>query len=100
MRRAYADANIKVNELLYRRVDVDDVVAAHLLALEKAAAIGFGRYIISATTPLSRQDLAELRVDAPRLVARLVPQYAQTTSAWAGQCFRHRPRSRERSRAA
>jgi len=37
--------------LLYRRVDLEDVVSAHLLAIEKAPSIGFDRYIISATTP-------------------------------------------------
>ncbi len=36
-REAYQDGNIKANELLYRRVDLEDVVSAHLLALEKAA---------------------------------------------------------------
>jgi UDP-glucose 4-epimerase len=74
-RTTYDDANTKVNELLYRRVDIDDVVAAHLLALEKAAAIGFARYIITATTPFTRQDLSELRTNAPAVVARYVPQY-------------------------
>src|SRR5262249_26820482 len=49
-RLAYDDANVKVNEFLYRRVDLEDVVNAHLLAVEKAPLIGFGRYIISATT--------------------------------------------------
>ena len=52
-RDAYDDANVKANEFLYRRVDIEDVVSAHLLALERAAAIGFGRYIISATTPFT-----------------------------------------------
>jgi UDP-glucose 4-epimerase len=75
VRTAYADANVKVNELLYRRVDLDDVVRAHQLALERALDIGFGRYIISATTPFSRGDLPDLRVDAPAVVRRLFPDY-------------------------
>jgi len=75
VRNAYADANVKVNELLYRRVDIEDVVGAHRLALERAAAIGFGRYIVSATTPFTRADLAELRADAPAVVRRLFPHY-------------------------
>lgn len=74
-RLAYRDDNLKVNELLYRRVDLEDVVAAHLLALEKAPAIGFGRYIISATTPFARDDLRALRSDAPAVVARYAPAY-------------------------
>src|SRR6185312_3301302 len=32
-RAAYDDTNLKVNELLYRRVDTADVVSAHLLAM-------------------------------------------------------------------
>src|SRR3954447_17289635 len=64
VREAYDDANVKVNELLYRRVDLEDVVSAHRLALERAPAIGFGRYIVSATTPFARDDLAELRSHA------------------------------------
>lgn len=74
-REAFGDDNAKVNELLYRRVDVEDVVAAHLLAAEKAPALGFGRYIVSATTPFAREDLAGLSRDAPSVVARHVPAY-------------------------
>jgi nucleoside-diphosphate-sugar epimerase len=74
-RERYDDRNAKTNEFLYRRVDIEDVVVAHLLALEKAQQIGFGRYIISATTPFTRDDLAELNADAPSVVRRRVPQY-------------------------
>ena len=70
VRASYDDLNIKVNELLYRRVDLEDVVGAHLRALERAPAIGFRRYIVSATTPFTRADLAELRSDAPAVVRR------------------------------
>ena len=75
IRAAYADDNAKVNELLYRRVDLADAVSAHQLALERALQIRFGRYIISATTPFSREDLSELRIDAPAVVRRLFPNY-------------------------
>jgi len=75
VRGAYDDANLKVNELLYRRVDLEDVVSAHRLALDRAPVLGFGRYIVSATTPFARDDLAELRADAPAVVARLFPDY-------------------------
>ena len=74
-RDAFEDANIKANELLYRRVDIEDVVDAHLLAIARAPAIGFGRYIISATTPFTRDDLQQLREDAPAVVARYAPGY-------------------------
>ena len=65
VREAYTDANIKANEFLYRRVDIEDVVSAHLLAADHAPAAGFAKYIISATTPFAREDAAELRDDAP-----------------------------------
>jgi len=70
---AYELANAQANELLYRRADIEDVVAAHLLAADRAAEIGFGRYIVSATTPFGRDTLAELRADAPAAVRRLFP---------------------------
>jgi nucleoside-diphosphate-sugar epimerase len=74
-RREYNDDNIKANELLYRRTDIEDVVDAHLLAIEQAPRIGFGRYIISATTPFCPDDLADLAVDAASVVRRLAPDY-------------------------
>lgn len=76
-RSAYEDGNVKANEYLYRRVDLADAAGAHLLALERAPALGFGRYIISATTPFTRGDLVELPADAPRVVARHFPDYEQ-----------------------
>ena len=75
VREAYADDNIKATEYLYRRVDLEDVVSAHLLAAERAPTIGFGRYIISATTPFSLDDLPDLRCDAPLAARRRVPEY-------------------------
>jgi UDP-glucose 4-epimerase len=75
VRNNYCDANAKVNEYLYRRVDMEDVVSAHLLAAQHAAAIGFRKYIISATTPFRPSDLAELRFHAPGVVRRRVPEY-------------------------
>jgi nucleoside-diphosphate-sugar epimerase len=88
IRTAYEDANLKVNELLYRRVDLADVVSAHRLALDRAPEIGFGRYIISATTPFTRDDLQSLRADAPAVVARRFPDYEQI---YAGRGWRMFP---------
>jgi UDP-glucose 4-epimerase len=76
IRDSYEDGNVKANEFLYRRADIADIVSAHLRALERARQIGFGRYIVSATTPFTRDDLQELRADAPSVVARRVPEYA------------------------
>ncbi len=74
-REAYEDSNVKVNEFLYRRVDIEDVVSAHLLAIEKAPLLGFGRYIVSATTPFTQADLFDLRADAPSVLKRRIPDY-------------------------
>ena len=76
IRTAYPDANVKANEYLHRRADIQDVADAHLLAMARAPAIGFGRYIVSATTPFTTADLAGLREDAPAVVRRLFPDYA------------------------
>jgi len=81
VRNAYANANLKVNELLHRRVDIEDVVSAHQLALERAPEIGFGRYIISAATPLTRNDLDAARTDLPSVVERLYPDYSEIYAA-------------------
>ncbi|TNE43334.1 MAG: NAD(P)-dependent oxidoreductase [Deltaproteobacteria bacterium] len=74
-RDSYDDANAKANEFLYRRVDIEDVVSAHLLAMERAPALGFGKYIISATTPFEQKDVAELGADAPAVLQRYIPDY-------------------------
>jgi nucleoside-diphosphate-sugar epimerase len=77
MRASHADANIKMNEFLYRRVDIEDVVDAHLNAIAHAPGAGFATYIISATSPFSRDDTAELRGHAPHVVRRHIPDYEQ-----------------------
>jgi UDP-glucose 4-epimerase len=89
VRRAYPDANLKVNELLYRRVDLQDAVDAHLLALERAPELGFDRFIISATTPFARADAARLQADAPAVVRELYPHYERL---YAGNGWRMFPR--------
>lgn len=86
IREAYDDGNVKANEYLYRRVDLEDVVRAHLLALERAPSIGFGRYIISATTPFLSDDLFDLRVNAPLVVRRRAPSVRQSTNVAVGRC--------------
>jgi UDP-glucose 4-epimerase len=73
IRERWEDGNLKSIEFLYRRVDIEDVVAAHHLAIDRAATIGFGKYIISATTPFAREDCTELRRDAAAVLRRRVP---------------------------
>ncbi len=72
---AFDTDNLKVNEYLYRRVDIEDAVSAHLRAVERAPEIGFGRYIITGTTPFTPDDLVELRADAAQVVKRYYPEY-------------------------
>jgi nucleoside-diphosphate-sugar epimerase len=55
VRETYADDNIKVNEYLYRRIDIDDVV--------------------SATTPFTLRDMATLHADAARATRHYVPDF-------------------------
>ena len=51
------------------------MVSAHLLAARHAPSAGFAKYIISATTPFTRDDVAQLRGDARQVVRRYVPDY-------------------------
>jgi UDP-glucose 4-epimerase len=74
-REQYDNDNLKINELLYRRADIEDVVGAHMLAVSQAPTLGFDRFIISATTPFTREDLPELRVQAEALMRRRCPTY-------------------------
>ncbi|HEY9196685.1 MAG TPA: hypothetical protein VIM77_10480, partial [Mucilaginibacter sp.] len=54
-----------------------DVVSAHLAAVQKAKSIGFGTYIISATTPFTKTDLLNLRLHAADVVKHLYPEYIE-----------------------
>jgi UDP-glucose 4-epimerase len=75
MRAAYADDNLKANEFLFRRVELEDAVSAHLQAAERARTIGFGIYIISATSPFMPADLALLRTNTPAVVEQYIPDF-------------------------
>lgn len=75
LRTTFSDENLKANEYLHRRVALEDVVDAHLIAAERAPSIGFSTYIVSATTPFCWDDLADLRSNAPQVVKKLIPDY-------------------------
>ncbi|MFN3262284.1 MAG: NAD-dependent epimerase/dehydratase family protein [Pikeienuella sp.] len=75
-REGFADANLKANELLYRRVDIEDAAEAHELALRRAPEIGFAKFVVSATTPFAKADLPELRRDPAPVIARTHPECA------------------------
>lgn len=74
-RTGFDDLNLKVIELLYRRADIQDVVDAHLLALQRAPDLGFQRFIISATSPFEQADLDALRGGASAALRRVVPGF-------------------------
>ena len=68
-----SDENVKANEYAFRRVALEDAIDAHLRAAERAPHLGFGRYVVSATTPFTREDMARLRTDAATVFARRAP---------------------------
>ena len=67
--------NTKANEFLFRRLSVEDAAEAHVVALARAAELGFDTFIVSASTPFSKADCRELIADAPSVVARYFPDY-------------------------
>ena len=87
VRDGYAPDNAKANEYLYRRVDLQDAVDAHLAALARADDLGFGRYIVSATTPFSPEDVEDLRTDPTRVVARIHPEFEATYARLGWRLF-------------
>lgn len=87
MRSAYPLDNAQANELLYRRLDIADAVSAHLLAVECAPKIGFGRYIVSATSPFEQRHLAALAHDAAGVVRELYPDCAELYAARGWRLF-------------
>jgi nucleoside-diphosphate-sugar epimerase len=72
-RARHARDNLQANELLHRRVDLEDVVEAHRVALREAGRIGHGRFIVSATTPFLPEDCAALGRDAAAVLRQRVP---------------------------
>ena len=81
LRASYSTDNLHANELLYRRVDIEDVVGAHVAALAKGVHMRFGRYIVSAATPFTDAETAELRVDLPAVIRRRFPEYERLYQA-------------------
>ena len=69
--------NMKANELLHRRLTVEDAAEGHMVALERAADIGFGTFILSAPTPFVPDDAAALKTDAPGVITRYFPDAAE-----------------------
>ena len=70
-----AGPNAKCNELLFSRLELEDVVESHVAALARAPGLGHDLFIVSARTPFTEADCEELARDAPAVVARLFPRY-------------------------
>jgi UDP-glucose 4-epimerase len=87
VRATYAPENVQVNELLHRRVDLEDVVVLHRLALEAAPRLGLARYVVSATSPFGPDDLQQLRTDAPGVVRRLFPDQPEVYARLGWRLF-------------
>ena len=78
--RHLSGQNIKANELLNRRLTVEDAAEAHLAALEAAPRLGCETFIISATPPFAREEAKALLHDAPAAIARHFPRAAELYS--------------------
>ena len=69
---------------LHRGIDARDVAEAHALALQSPGA-AFARYVISATTPFTRDDVDALLRDAPAVLRRRAPALVEAYArrAWS-----------------
>ncbi|OYY91478.1 MAG: NAD-dependent epimerase/dehydratase [Sphingomonas sp. 28-66-16] len=92
--------NLKANELLNRRLTVEDAADAHVLALARAPAIGFDTLILSATTPFARDEATALKADAAAVIARHFPDAAALYAARGWVLPRSIDRVYDSSRAA
>lgn len=75
--------NLKANELLNRRLTVEDAAEAHVVALERATEFACETFILSAPPPFAREEAGELARDARAVIARHFPD-AEALYAEAG----------------
>jgi UDP-glucose 4-epimerase len=64
--------NLKANELLHRRLTVEDAAEAHVAALKNRPA-GFEVFVVSAPPPFVPTDAEALKSDAARVIAGYFP---------------------------
>lgn len=69
--------NLKANEFLNRRLTVQDAARAHIMALERAPALGFETFILSAPPPFTRSDARALITDARGVISHYHPEAAE-----------------------
>lgn len=114
-RSAFEDANLKVNELTYRRLDLADAASANICALNKAiqGKITWGKYVISAPSPFLQpvpddnnanverraQMLQQLRIDARASLRDAVPDYEKVYKRLGWTYFDHIDRVYDCSKA-
>ncbi|CAH0496165.1 NAD(P)-dependent oxidoreductase [Novosphingobium sp. CECT 9465] len=73
--------NLKANELLNRRLTVEDAADAHVAALNRAPELGFDLFVLSAATPFHRSEVRELKADAAAVIVRYFPDAADLYAA-------------------
>lgn len=99
VRSQYSSDNSKANEFLYRRAELEDMISAHLCAAGKAEQIGYGLYIISASSPFCRSDLSLLARNATQVVERYYPGYREVYTELGWEMFDVLDRVYDNSRA-
>ncbi|OAA56923.1 NAD(P)-binding domain protein [Akanthomyces lecanii RCEF 1005] len=93
-RAAMDDENLKVLELAYRRVDIEDAVAACACAMRSAKRLRWGKYIISAPPPFSRDEetLSGLDKDPEVVLQRVCPAVQDVFRKRNWKCLRRMDR--------
>lgn len=99
VRSQYSSENSKANEFLNRRAELSDIVEAHFCAANKAEQLGYGLYIISATSPFQKEDLVELNRDAPTVVEKYYPGYQEVFDQLGWSMFEKFDRVYDNTRA-
>lgn len=69
--------NLKANELLNRRLTVEDAAEAHVAALMAPPGLGCETFILSAPPPFARGEAEELARNAQAVIARHFPDAAE-----------------------
>jgi UDP-glucose 4-epimerase len=97
---AQTGPNTKMNELLFRRLTVEDAAEAHVAAVHRAPELRFDTFITSARTPFLREDCAELIANAPAVVRRYFPEYPEIYARLGWTMFDSIDRVYDATRAA
>jgi UDP-glucose 4-epimerase len=71
--RGLSGPNLKANEFLNRRLTVEDAADAHVVALDRAPALGFEIFVLSAPTPFVRSEAEALKRAAADVIERHFP---------------------------